>query len=141
MTARLSNVKAALAQLLYERVFLILTVLFASGVALLVWNLDRLSHNLVRDSATQNAILQTELIRELRSLYTRNVVERVRHRGVEVTHEYANKEGAIPLPATMTIELGRRLGASASGVQVRLYSDYPFPWRTDSGPRDAAEWQ
>jgi adenylate cyclase len=26
-----------------------------------------------------------------------------------------------------------------TGVQVRQYSDYPFPWRTDGGPRDDFE--
>jgi adenylate cyclase len=28
---------------------------------------------------------------------------------------------------------------SKTGVQVRQYSDYPFPWRTDGGPRDDFE--
>jgi PAS domain S-box-containing protein len=139
--AQLSKVGAALVQALFERVVLILALLFALGVALVVWNLHRLSQNLVRVSATQSAALQTEMIRELRSLYTSNVVERVRARGIEVTHEYAGKEAAIPLPATLTIELGRRIGAGQSGVQVRLYSDYPFPWRKDSGPRDGFEME
>jgi PAS domain S-box-containing protein len=137
--SRLSEVRATLVHMLYERVVLILALLFGLGVALVIWNLSRLSHKLVRISALQNVALQSKLITEFRSLYTSNVVERVRHRGVEVTHEYTGKEGSIPLPATFTIELGRHIGADQSGAQVRLYSDYPFPWRQDSGPRDDFE--
>ena len=43
---------------------------------------------------------------------------------------------AMPLPATFTIDAGERISRSASGMQVRLYSDHPFPWREAGGPRD-----
>src|SRR5207247_1605650 len=49
-------------------------------------------------------------------------------------------KGAIPLPATLLIHLGKRLSErSESGVQVRLYSDHPFRPRTDGGPKDEFE--
>jgi adenylate cyclase len=57
-----------------------------------------------------------------------------------VTHDYAAKPGAIPLPATMTIDLGNHISdKSASGMRVRLYSDHPFRPRKDGGPRDVFE--
>jgi C4-dicarboxylate-specific signal transduction histidine kinase len=37
------------------------------------------------------------------------------------------------------MELGRRIGERAQGMQVRLYSNHPFPWRSDGGARDAFE--
>ena len=37
------------------------------------------------------------------------------------------------------MEFGRRMGAKDPGMQIRLYSDYPFSWRRDGGPRDAFE--
>ena len=37
------------------------------------------------------------------------------------------------------MELGKRIAAKGYGMQVRLYSDYPFPWRKDSGPKDEFE--
>jgi hypothetical protein len=68
------------------------------------------------------------------------VVARVRELGIEATHDYLSKPGAIPLPATMSVALGKRISDRASGMQVRLYSDYPFPWRRDDGgPRDDFE--
>jgi adenylate cyclase len=40
----------------------------------------------------------------------------------------------------MTIELGEHISArSESGVQVRLYSDFPFRPRSDGGPKDRFE--
>ena len=63
----------------------------------------------------------------------------MRGHGVTVTHDYRAHDGAIPLPATFSMELGRRIGDKGSGMQVRLYSDYSFPWRPEGGPRDAFE--
>ncbi|MCK5488086.1 MAG: PAS domain S-box protein, partial [Desulfobacterales bacterium] len=59
--------------------------------------------------------------------------------GIEVTHDYVTKKGAIPLPATLTMLLGERINEAGSGASVRLFSDFPFPWRTDGGPRDDFE--
>src|SRR5262249_52347018 len=60
--------------------------------------------------------------------------ERVRHHGIAVTHDFAAsdwKGRAIPLPATFTILLGEQMQAQNAGLQVRLFSAYPFPWRSE----------
>ncbi len=102
--------------------------------------LSRLSEHLVRSSALESAAQQSEILDEVNNVYSADVVERAKLKGVEATHDYATRKGAIPLPATFTIELGRHVSArSESGVQVRLYSDYPFRSRTDGGPRDDFE--
>src|SRR5205085_10925834 len=63
-------------------------------------------------------------------------------KSVEATHEYLTRKDAIPLPATLTIDLGRLVSErSESGVQVRLYSDHPFRTRKDGGPEDSFEEQ
>jgi signal transduction histidine kinase/DNA-binding response OmpR family regulator len=124
---------------LQRRIILVLTLMFAAGVAVTLWHLSRLSSRLIESAALQGVSLQAESLEELRTLYTSEVVERLRDRGISVTHDYASREGAIPLPATFSMELGRRIGEKSSGLQVRLYSDHPFPWRQDGGPRDAFE--
>ncbi|BBJ23374.1 hypothetical protein W01_13010 [Candidatus Nitrotoga sp. AM1P] len=78
---------------------------------------------------------------ELRNLYTSEVVDRVNGHNIEVIHDYLDKPGAIPLPATFSMELGRRISLRGSGMVVRLYSNYPFPWRKDGGARDDFEQQ
>jgi serine/threonine protein kinase len=117
---------------------LLLAVSLSSAFGL--WELSRLSEHLVRSSALESAAQQSEILIEVNNLYSADVVERAKLKGVEATHDYATREGAIPLPATLTIELGQHLGErSESGVQVRLYSDHPFRSRTDGGPKDDFE--
>jgi tRNA A-37 threonylcarbamoyl transferase component Bud32 len=60
--------------------------------------------------------------------------------GIEVTHDYTTKHLAIPLPATLTIDLAKNISEKGeSGMQVRLFSDYPFRSRKDGGPKDDFE--
>jgi hypothetical protein len=72
-------------------------------------------------------------VAEFRTLYTSEVVSTAKDHGLEITHDYKDKLGAIPLPATLSMLLGNRLAEKEDGGQTRLYSPYPFPWRITSG--------
>jgi serine/threonine protein kinase len=110
------------------------------GSAFGLWELSRLSEYLVRTSALESAAQQSEMLDEVNNVYSADVVERAKLKGVEATHDYATRKDTIPLPATLTIDLGKHVSArSASGVQVRLYSDYPFRSRPDGGAKDDFE--
>ena len=125
-------------RLLHERTILVLALIFCAGVAGVLWQVSRVQSNLVATIALQDASLYTQALTEFRTLYTSEVVETVRDYGIEVTHDYATKAGAIPLPVTLSMLLGQRLGVERSGAQPRLYSPYPFPWRRqDGGLQDA----
>jgi serine/threonine protein kinase len=107
------------------------------GSALGVWHLGRLSESLVRDSALRSAAEESQVLNLVNDLYSSAVVDRAKVAKVEATHDYATHPGQIPLPATLTIELGRLLAEkNRAGVQVRLYSDHPFRSRENGGPRD-----
>lgn len=134
-----STAAAACLRLLHERAILVLTLVFCLGVATILWHFSRLSSRLVASAAIEGTTLHAQSLEETRRLYTSEVVERVRSRGIAVTHDYAAREGAIPLPVTFSMELGRRIGQHGSDMQARLYSAYPFPWRKDGGPRDDFE--
>jgi serine/threonine protein kinase len=120
---------------------LLLAVSLSSAFGL--WELSRLSDQLVRTSALESAAQQSEMLDEVNKFYTAEVVERAKLKGVEATHDYAtrkDRKDMIPLPATLTIELGRHISErNKEGVQVRLYSDHPFRTRTDGGPKDDFE--
>ncbi len=126
-------------RLLFDHSVLLLTGVIAASLGAAIWYSQSLQRRLVATLAEQGTRLQVESLEELRTLYTSAVVEKVRKHGIEVTHDYQGRDTAIPLPATLTIELGERIGQRGSGLGVRLYSDYPFPWRKDGGPRDAFE--
>ncbi len=96
----------------------------------------------MRTSALESAAQQSEILDQVNKFYTSNVVDRLQIKDLEVTHDYLTKKNAIPLPATLTIELGRLISErNKEGVQVRLYSDHPFRTRTDGGPKDDFEQQ
>jgi serine/threonine protein kinase len=116
-----------------------LLIAVSLGSAFGLWHLSRLSQQLVRLSALESAAQQSEMLEELNNYYSR-LVEQVKGQGIVVTHDHAGKPGALPLPATLTIELGKLLSdKGASGKQVRLYSNYPFRSRKDGGPKDDFE--
>jgi serine/threonine protein kinase len=87
----------------------------------------------------QNARLTSDALKEFNEYYTSEVVARLTDRTIQVTHDYAGKKNAIPLPATMSVELADRISMKGSGIgmRIRLFSDNPFPWRLqEGGPKD-----
>jgi serine/threonine protein kinase len=117
-----------------------LLVTVSLGSAFGLWHLSRLSEQLVKSTALESAAQQSEILDIVNALYSSEVVDRVQSHGIVVTHDYASKTGAIPLPATFTIESGQRIGErSKTGMLFRLYSDFPFRSRQDGGPRDTFE--
>lgn len=115
----------------YPVVVLSVLAILAAG-AFLGYMLD-LSVRLDQIGAEQGARTLSESLKQFRTVYTRDVVERVRAQGVEVTHDYRDKPKAIPLPATLSMELAQGIGAQRSGAKAYLYSPYPFPWRKATG--------
>ncbi len=115
-------------------VFIAITLGSAVGFV----HLSNLSERLVQQTARDSAGMQAEMLEQMNTLYS-EIVERVRPHQIEITHEYKSKPGSMPLPATFTIEAGRRISQAKSGMQVRLYSDFPFPWRVNGGPQDEFE--
>jgi len=99
-----------------------------------------LEARLVEDIALKDAQQFSQTLKEFRTLYTSEVVARARTHGMTISHDYADRDDAIPLPMTLSIMLGNRMGGS-SGVTSRLYSRWPFPWRLKGGgPQDDFEW-
>jgi serine/threonine protein kinase len=103
--------------------------------------LSLLSARLVRSSALESAAQQAELLEEATREYSRTV-QRVEQSKYTVNKTVPPTPNTVPLsiPATFLHDVGERLArTSKTGVKVRQYSDSPFPWRTDGGPRDDFE--
>jgi serine/threonine protein kinase len=118
---------------------LLAAALLAPVVALTALSL--LSARLVRSSALESAAQQAELLEEATKEFSRNV-RRVEEANFPVNKTVPATPGTAPLsiPATFLHDVGEQLGQTGrTGVQVRQYSDYPFPWRADGGPRDDFE--
>jgi hypothetical protein len=121
---------------------LFVAILIGSGFGF--WHLSRLSGELVRSSAMESAAQYSEMLEVVNELYSSEVVNRVGHHGIEAPADYASREGAIPLPATLLTVLLERISESKSGMRGRHYSEYPFRSRSASmggGPQNDFEWE
>ncbi|MCG7624551.1 adenylate/guanylate cyclase domain-containing protein [Epibacterium sp. Ofav1-8] len=81
--------------------------------------------SLRRQGQALDAVLDT-----VRGYYARNVIARLDPDGQTIaTHDYHDRAGAIPIPATMSIELGDEIAGHGLDVSYRFASDYPFAGR------------
>ena len=107
--------------------------------ALVVYYTFESSQRVVVQYATESAREHAESVTQFRNFYAQELVPRAMRAGVSVTHDYKSKDNALPLPATLAIDLGHYLSQIDGGAQVRLYSDLPFPWR--AGERELDSFQ
>ena len=81
------------------------------------------SERVVFQYATESAQEHAESVTQFRNFYAQELVPRAIRAGVEVTHDYKSRSNALPLPATLTIELGHYMSQVDGGTHVRLYRD------------------
>ncbi len=92
---------------------------------------DRHQADIAERNLIRSAEIMSENISDFRAYYSQEIISNLRDSDVVVSHQYREIEGAVPLPATMSIELGEYLDKKESAVRFRMYSDMPFPWRGD----------
>ncbi len=97
--------------------------------------------NIAAISLNRQAGDLNSMIDSIRSYYGGAVVGRVlANQGAhtQVTHNYEAVPGAIPIPATLSLELGRVIADKQSNINYRFVSDYPFRGRA-AHPLDGFE--
>ena len=114
-------------------------VLGLLGLPIAVWlDLRILSERVLRTQAGEIS----RIIDDMRGFYGSDVVGRVLQTAnpITVTHNYRDTPGAIPIPATLSIELGQRISAHDGSVKYRFVSDMTFKGRQPH-PLDGFEKQ
>lgn len=125
------------------RVSALLLILLLAGLPLSVW-MD------MRTLSERGLHIQADtfvsVIDSIRGYYASNVVGRVlanHGETTEVVHDYLAKPGAIPIPATLSLELSDVVSGSNGNIDYRFFSDYPFKSRAphpfDAFERDALD--
>ncbi len=117
-----------------------LILLLLAALPLAVWlDLSNLGETgLRRQAADLNSVISS-----VRAYYGSNVVGRVlaaHGTATEVVHNYEDIPGAIPIPATLSLELGKVISEQQQNITYRFVSDYPFKNRAPH-PLDAFEKQ
>ena len=124
-----------------HRAIMLLTVVMVALAWTTYFLATREARLALENQAIHDAAVYANVLGEFRALYTSEVVAIVgknANRSIHVSHQYREMEAAIPLPATLSMELGRRITAAGES-RVSLYSPYPFPWRKDGGLQDNFE--
>src|SRR5215472_10533766 len=106
-------------------VLVLLVLLLLAGLPLAVW-LDL--RNLVDANLRRQATDLNSVISSVRAYYGANVVGRVLTSPgtTKVVHNYRDIPGAIPIPATLSLELGKVISEQQNNIVYRFVSDYPF---------------
>jgi hypothetical protein len=115
-------------------VSLFLAVLVGSLAGL--WYLSSLSEHFVRQTALESARLESKMLDEVWRFYSDEIADiDLKSTNVTITENYKHVHPALPLPATFAIDLGERISRRNPGMEVRVYSRYPWPERKDGGPQ------
>ena len=85
-----------------------------------------MSSELIQTMALEEARHYSKILVEFRTLYTREVVEKLRKKGIDAGRDFHGKDNMIPLPATLTKLLGSTT-SEPNTSRFKLYSPYPFP--------------
>src|SRR6516162_6903932 len=105
--------------------FIFLIALLLVGLPIAVWLdlSDLVEANLRRQASDVNSIISS-----VRLYYANNVVGRILASPgtTKVVHNYKDYPGAIPIPATLSLELGKVISEQQQNIKYRFVSDYPF---------------
>jgi serine/threonine protein kinase len=119
-------------------------VLIGSVVGL--WYLSSLSEYFVRQTALESARLETNMLDEVWRFYSDEISDiDPQTSNIAITENYRHVHPSLPLPATFAIDLGERISRRSPGMEVRVFSRYPWPTREVGGPQSefdmaALEW-
>jgi hypothetical protein len=116
-------------------VSLLVAVVLGSAAGL--WHLSSLSEYFVRETALESARQQSEMLDEAWRFYSQEIEDiDPKVANVSITENYRTVHPSLPLPATFAIDLAERISSRSPGMDVRVYSRYPWPGREEGGPRD-----
>jgi tRNA A-37 threonylcarbamoyl transferase component Bud32 len=110
------------------------------GSAAGIWHLSSLSEYFVRQTALESARMESKMLDEVWRFYSEELEDLdPRTTNVSITENYRTVHPSLPLPATFAIDLGERISRRSPGMEVRVFSRYPWPGREQGGPQDEYE--
>ena len=114
--------------------------LLGIGIGVLIYA-DRSHDHLVRQSAIERARAHALSLVQFRQFYEQALVPRAMRAGVPFTEDERSNKNALPMPATLMVDLGLHLAQQDGDAQVRFYSDVAMSGRTPQRELDAFQKQ
>ena len=111
----------------YGPLVVVLVILLLLGLPFAAWlDMRALSERILSRQASEIG----RVIDDMRGFYASDVVGRLANHPMAIpTNTYKSVDGGIPIPATLSIELGKMISARNAAVKYRFVSDYPFRGR------------
>jgi len=111
--------RSATAASLQDIILIFLVLMLLVGLPIVVW-LDL--RNLTEKALLRQASDLNSVVSSVRAYYASNVVGRVLASpgSTQVVHNYETIPGAIPIPATLSLELGRVISEQQQNISYRL---------------------
>ena len=109
------------------KIFLPIVLLIIIEVLIITKITSSLYESNLREDTVLNATQTIQQYQKIRQYYTKNVIEKVKGgSSISVNTVHKNIPDAIPLPATMIHELSEHINEEIDGMELKLYSDYPY---------------
>src|ERR1700722_6372102 len=110
---------------LREPLLILVAFLLLVGLPIAVW-LDM--HDVTQAGLRRQARDLNAMFTSMRDYYANKIVGHVQASPgmTQVAHDYEAIPGAIPIPSTMSLELGRVVGDQQQNINYRFVSDQPF---------------
>ncbi|KAA3652136.1 MAG: methyl-accepting chemotaxis protein [Proteobacteria bacterium] len=108
-------------------------------VAAVVALLNQMRADTATAAGINTASALADQIISLRAFYTKEIVPRARTAGATLNYDFMDHNNVLPLPATLVKTLGESIARDHEGMQVRLYSRFPFPHRAKTERYDDFE--
>jgi len=106
-----------------------ITMVLLASVGGLYWYVISVVGSMVTEASLKHAVTTIDQLKALRGYYTQNVVKVAKKNALKVHFDHAGKDDTIPLPATLIHDLSKILSRSDDGIELKLYSKFPFPNR------------
>jgi|GEM_PF-2022093 len=129
MSGSFSDIRMQVREFIHRFSLKIAVFVMVIGIVIAYFFLASTTQALTNQTSQINAQRYLEALSAFRTLYTNEVVNTASKQNITISHDYKNIKNAIPLPATLSMALGKEIGKFQSGAQTFLYSRYPFPWR------------
>ena len=118
----------------------ILALCLILGSGYVLWRSYQETNAINTLSAIDDAERFAESVALFRTFYSKTIVTKAKEAGLNITHDFENETHALPLPATFAKNFGEFLQTEKNSYQVRLFSNKPFPWRTENTLDDFESW-
>jgi PAS domain S-box-containing protein len=118
-------------RLFQNRLIIVVVILSLLSLLTLSYFVPQKIEKNTEESVTQNSKLLVDHIRKFRSYYTENIIVKVKQQtNLKINFDHKTKSDTLPLPATMVHDIGE-LFTEGSNLEIKMYSDYPFPNRAN----------